>query len=358
MKNDQATDELIECISQYHPLLMAGAGLSKLVGYPLWPELLDELRVKLDSTVPKNHELLVAKRYDRYADELFNESKRKENLLPFIRKRFGPLESFSSYKYDVHMTLIELPFCGIVTTNYDNVLERIAQKHLDQEGAICVPRDLCNNEHRPFIFDLLREFACPRQKGCRDYILHLHGYYENARSIILRYSDYVKNYGQLLPDGNRKSKSKVTFHHKIIWALLVTHPFVFVGFGMQDPFFMKIYSIIKDEFKYGSAHIKPRYFAIMPRHEVNADLEEKLMCAAIKPVPYDLPPGDEKEIDRYQQGLLCYLKNLQIRIHSISGKVSTEQIYEPVLDRIKPKVLTDEVSAEHVTMKMLARTRK
>ena len=369
-----ALEELAQCLANERPLLMAGAGLSKLVGYPLWRELMEELRNALKSRADRNHPVLVNNRYDEYADELVNNAELPENLAPYIRRRFRHQYGHPPFDDCVHTQLIALPFCGIVTTNYDNVLEFASQSYLSREKAHiaaddvtvrpvidCRHIDLCHENHRSFSFDLLRRLACSAKEPCRDRILHIHGHFENAERVILRRTDYLAMYGQLLPEVGRRATMEVTFHHKVIWSLLVTHPFVFVGFGMDDPYFMKMQKIIQAEFKYGTAHVQPRHFAVLPRHEVTPDLESKLMHSAIRPVPYDLPPGHlppgpEEAVDRYREGLSGLLNSLDFRLDAAMEKPFERPDAEAELKVVHRTPLAGEVSAKDVTVRMLART--
>ncbi|MFH2053331.1 MAG: SIR2 family protein [bacterium] len=366
--SDAALAKLAECLATEKPILMVGAGLSKLVDYPLWWELFEELKVALDSPIAKDHEFLVKKLYDRYADELIRLAKRPEDLGPFIRKRFGPQSDSPPFDPDVHLPLLALPFCGVVTTNYDSVLEHAAAAHLAREipsgidaGSTepgrfyCRPTDLCNYNHGTPVFDLLRRFACPGARPCRDEVLHLHGHHDAPDSIILTYSDYLSKYGPLLPDGRTEPSGIVPFHHKVIWSLLVSHPFVFIGFGMEDPYFMKMQEIIRDEFRLGTGYVQVRHFAVMPSNEVTPDLNERLMRSAILPVPYALSEGPEEAGTKYSQGLSDFLCSLGIRL----GAVATTLVEQPSEREIEaaglPQKLDDEVSARDVSKRMLDR---
>jgi len=366
--SDTALVTLAKCLASEKPLLMVGAGLSKLVDYPLWRELLDELKCALDSSVARNHEFLVGKLYDRYADELIRLAKRPEDLVPFIRKRFGPQDGSPLFDPDVHLPLLELPFCGVVTTNYDSVLEHAATAHLAQEipsgidagntelsRLNCQPTDLCNQNHRTPVFDLLRRFACPEARPYRNEVLHLHGHYDTPNSIILTYSDYLAKYGPLLPGGKTEPSGNVPFHHKVIWSLLVSHPFVFVGFGMEDPYFMKMQEIIRAEFRLGTGYIQARHFAVIPSHEVTPDLNKELMQSAILPVPYDLPEDFEDVETRYRRGLSDFLCSLSIRLGDFRKPPAEHPpAREPEIAGHRDQ-LHGEISAREVTKRMLDR---
>lgn len=352
--NNIATQELAECIAKDRPILMTGAGLSRLVGYPSWYDLMLELRSVLGSEVDVDDELLVNKEYDKYAEKLLSKSIRQTDLFPFIKERFGPERANSRYD-ELHLELVGLPFCGLVTTNYDRVLEDATQAHLYKvmgaKAPGCKPRDLCYDEHGTFVFDFIRRLARSSDMGCRDEILHLHGYYEHPKHIILTDSDYSKRYGRMLP-GSSSQGSEVTIHHKVLWSLLVTHPFVFFGFSMYDPYFIRITEIIKKEFELGSTYVKNRHYAVLPMEKVDEALTERLKSAGILPVLYEMPSEGE---DRYKKGLLSFLKNLQANMigSGISKFPQEESDLQSEIKEPDPVQTEDEIQARDITLRML-----
>ncbi len=354
--NDAPTKELATCIVKEKPLLMVGAGLSRLVGYPSWYELMLELKDALGSEVDHDDELLIKRQYDKFAEKLLSKSKRPTDLSPFIQERFGPDKVRKRYD-KIHIELIGMPFCGVVTTNYDRVLEDAAQAHLYKimgaEANSCVPRDLCYDEHGTFIFEFMRRLVRPVDPGYREEILHLHGYYEHPRNIVLTDSDYAKRYGRLLTDGSSENM-EVTRHHKVLWSLLVTHPFVFFGFSMDDPYFMRITEIIKQEFELGSSYVKTRHYAVLPLENVEDQLEERLKSAGILPVLYEMPAEEE---ERHQKGLSAFLENLRVKIIEASvPKISKEEKDLLIESKdISPVEIGDEIDAREITSRVLKR---
>ena len=52
-QNETAMQQLVSLLKDKRAVLMVGAGSSKFVGYPLWDELLDELRNEFAPSLQK-----------------------------------------------------------------------------------------------------------------------------------------------------------------------------------------------------------------------------------------------------------------------------------------------------------------
>ena len=114
-------------------------------------------------------------------------------------------------------------FRGVVTTNYDSVLEDA----VSADGARCEELDLC--APRPFaIFDFLRATSAGRSRA---FVLHLHGWFRNPQHLVMTSDDYATRYGtyyETTPDGDEVRRDLDTVHRKVLWALLVSYPILFV----------------------------------------------------------------------------------------------------------------------------------
>jgi hypothetical protein len=260
--NQRAKAELIDaCISQ-ESVLVAGAGLSKRLGYPLWNELLGDLRGLSVSLAARSDGRLqlpddCAGDPLCYADQLRAQIEARPNGLAryhaFLRKRFerrGPRDA-------LHRQLIELPFRGIVTTNYDPAL--------DDELAASQPGNsdchfVVDQEHAPdiarFLASLRLRTNHPRQ------VAHLHGRFDSPKSIILTESEYRQCYGHGLTTapGEAGQAPNWTIHRKFLWTLLATRAAVFMGFSMDDPYLKRmLQTVVKDLWQWDD----PPHFAVM-----------------------------------------------------------------------------------------------
>ncbi len=258
--NEKAKQELATTLRERKTILMAGAGSSKPVGYPLWEELAEEMRTQL-FTPPfiKAKDLSPMLLIGRLKEKLDTEN-RLADYHNFLQTRFEP--QAGSRNHDrFHPVLVQLPFCGIVTTNYDRVLESaIEEAYTNDNGPWhCDSIDLCHESLLP-AFRFLRTLSSTGHS--RDAVLHLHGYYTNPKLIILTETDYLTKYGQQRKDaqGELLAEPLDTLHRKVIWSLLCMHSFVFMGFSLKDEFFMHLLRIVQRDFELGSREV---HFAIM-----------------------------------------------------------------------------------------------
>lgn len=145
-QNAEASRRLVDLLKQNSAVLMAGAGCSRFCGYPSWNELVEEMRGKLAPSML----VRLNESPEEYADSIKNsvrDTGQMDDYYNFLQERFGPRNP----AYDaVHLTLVRLPFRGIVTTNYDPVLESAMQKSSAEaeDFSPCEPIDLCQDRHR------------------------------------------------------------------------------------------------------------------------------------------------------------------------------------------------------------------
>ncbi|WP_440955237.1 SIR2 family NAD-dependent protein deacylase [Methanosarcina sp. Mfa9] len=266
-------ERLTSILQNDNPILMVGAGSSRIVGYPGWYKLIEELN-KLTPSLQYNQNENPLTHAGKIKNQLECEGKIKI-YHNFLKNTFEP----KGKGYDkFHQSLFKLGFSGIVTTNYDNVLELAAY---DNYGW-CESIDLCSRDHQYKVLDFLRSIS---KSKVRKSILHLHGYFENPRKIILTKNDYLTAYGEIKPDGQQVEHDQIlhTFHRKVIWSLLATHPLVFIGFSMSDEFFMNMLKIVKKDFDIDS---DPIHYAIISNEDNEEDKLKNLKLAGVFPLFY------------------------------------------------------------------------
>ncbi len=169
----------------------------------------------------------------------------------FLDELFKP----KSPAYDeFHRMLVDLPFRGILTTNYDTVLEEalFGEKiEAERDGRQIRPIDVMPLVIGPDTPRLIHEFLLARSNDphISQRIAHLHGIYRYQDSIILSASDYVRNYGLRVKQTGevQGNEGRWTFHRKLLWAVLATRRVVFVGFSMEDPYFNKMLEIVSTD---------------------------------------------------------------------------------------------------------------
>ncbi len=296
--NDEAKQHLIPLLREKRPVLMVGAGSSQFVGYPLWGELVEEMGRRFAPSLERPKGVSLAEYADKVKDLLRREG-RINDYFNFLERQFEPKPRNHD---EFHLALVKSGFCGIITTNYDSVLETAIMEAYNTENApfLCEPLDLC--QERPYlVFDFLRGLSLG--KSLR-WVLHIHGYCRNPMKMILTRNDYLDRYGELAFDESGKPLRRIldTLHRKVIWSLLTMHSVVFVGFSMEDEFFMQMLGVVQTDFALGS---DPIHFAILS-YTANEDMERAsniLQRKGIMPIFYHVPEYEESNYKADHTGL-------------------------------------------------------
>jgi hypothetical protein len=218
---------------------MVGAGSSKIVGYSLWSELIKELENEARKIGDDSSTQFSFRPTSDAEDDLKYASRLKEFLrdpiyFALIHRLFDGTKGCD----DCHVKLLQLPFRGIITTNYDHLLELALYKATgDPIEPIVVDEIVTTNRELNRFFQSLN-FGY----GRNNLVAHLHGSIKHPQSIVLCQEDYEKRYGNLMgsPDW--------PLHKRIIWALMATRRLVYIGFGMTDPFFRMMHGIVSGDF--------------------------------------------------------------------------------------------------------------
>lgn len=282
-ENEERKRELIKLIRSGEALLIVGAGSSRRVGYLDWPGLLTELEVlasgygdgfKPDKKKLKDKPLEYAEDIKSYISKQIGDL---SDYYALLEQSFG-VKDFLPDALHFHKTLVALPFKGILTTNYDVVLEE-ALKAIGQssayENSFIVNKDAAGQVHR-FFFTMN---AADEQA-----VAHLHGKYDDPRNIILSNEDYERAYNGFVASKEASgSESSLEFflssfpffkfrsvnqerrdfgwtlHRKLLWAILATRQVVFLGFSMKDPYFKRMLETVAKDLWRGNKSV---HFAI------------------------------------------------------------------------------------------------
>jgi len=327
-RNQEAKKKLISVLKSEQAILMAGAGSSKFAGFPTWEELLNELGKLTPSLIkPDNNDLLV------YAD-LIKDQLKKEGKLneyhKFLDRTFQPKRGRNHT--DFHLALVKLGYKGIVTTNYDLVLETaIDEAQTGDKYWRCEPTDLCLYDKQYRVQDFLRSLD---PKTAYERVLHLHGCHENPAQIILTQKDYLKAYGKILGSDMEEPSERIldTFHRKVLWALFSIYSIFFVGFSMNDAFFMKILEIVQKDFMLNTEIL---HYAIMP---YSSDEDKERTCLLLKrlgilPIFYYVPKTDNPEEPSDHSGLKRLIFELANSVGIQAGIPSVIEVTKKMLER-------------------------
>ena len=253
-ENEERKRELIDLVASGEAILIVGAGSSARVGYVTWKGLLKELEDLANecgaglNQERKGDDLAYA---EDIKSHIYNEMGDLGRYYAFLDELFKP----KSPAYDeFHRMLVDLPFRGILTTNYDTVLEEALfgkKIEAERDGRQIRPIDVMPLVIGPDTPRLIHEFLLARSNDphISQRIAHLHGIYRYQDSIILSASDYVRNYGLRVKQTGevQGNEGRWTFHRKLLWAVLATRRVVFVGFSMEDPYFNKMLEIVSTD---------------------------------------------------------------------------------------------------------------
>jgi hypothetical protein len=179
---------MLSVIRGKESLAFAGAGVSRALGYPTWPALLNLLASETrtfcgEDIVDGEGRQLTVTEVEKFPDLLVQAEIFKCNL----RDRYGELirEVFarrSELKVEIK-EVVRLPFQHILTSNYDVSLE-VAHEDLQLEcESIC----LSDGAAREFVNKLFDTTYGKR-------IVHVHGRFDKAESIVLTEKEYAALY--------------------------------------------------------------------------------------------------------------------------------------------------------------------
>ncbi|OGU88047.1 MAG: hypothetical protein A2220_00040 [Ignavibacteria bacterium RIFOXYA2_FULL_35_10] len=185
-------------------VVFVGAGVSKSSGLPNWIDLISTLRIDLgikeDNAI--NSFLKIPQIY-------YNERGQKE-----YNDKINELLNKQVFPNQIHESIHKLKPAHIITTNFDNLLEKSCDLLNINYHKISA------NEHLPYAqFDKM--------------IIKMHG-------------DFDKNNFVLKEDDYRNYSKNFNLIEAYIKALFSTHLILFVGFSATDPNFKNIFESVKD----------------------------------------------------------------------------------------------------------------
>lgn len=239
--NSKLRDELFNLVSSGDSILFVGSGLSISVGFPSWDGLLKQLEAlackvgngfTIDNDLRENDPLAYADKIKKY----FLDNNRIDRYNAELHSIFS--RKTPNFK-EFHKKLVKLPFPIVLTTNYDTVLsDALLQVHIDEQKT--PDPDLCfpvNDETRPLVSKFL--LALHKSLDFPKKVAHLHGYFSRQNEIILTKSDYEKCYNISL-SSQTQDLFKPSLHFLVLWSLMATRRIVFFGFGMKDPYLIRL----------------------------------------------------------------------------------------------------------------------
>ena len=264
-ENGKRKRELIKLVVSGEAVLIVGAGSSVRVGYVDWLGLLKKLE-DLAGDDFKNDDIRRKEDPLEYAEDV------KSHIFKNKKEKYGTLlyNLFKPKNYPVdnlHKTLVSLPFRGILTTNYDIVLETALaeiEPSSSTDNSLVIDSSSATRVH-----EFLRAMT---DSSLTRRVAHLHGKFEYPDNIILSIKDYEKAYGMELTGNQEQRSSEWTLHRKLLWAVLATRRVIFIGFSMSDPYLNKMLETVRTDLReWGQS----THFAIMSISPKNSGDEKE-----------------------------------------------------------------------------------
>ncbi|MYC76472.1 hypothetical protein F4X10_11975 [Candidatus Poribacteria bacterium] len=298
---------MIELVALGEAILMVGSGSSARVGYVTWNGLLEELEdlanrcgAGLDQT-RKSDKLAYAKDIKSHIQNKTGDLSRYYALLQnLFSPKDPPFEDF-------HKKLVSLPFRGILTTNYDTVLEAALgniEPRFAYDNWLVIDENSAGQVNE-FLMAMNNDTRMTRR------IAHLHGRFNIPGSIILSIEDYHRAYGLRIaanhvPDHVQKD-FEWTLYRKLLWAVLATRRVVFIGFSMNDPYFNEMLETVSADLWRWDKSI---HFAIMSISSTNAE-NSKTRADGLRR-EYGVDTVFYKDSDNLHQGLIDIISEIYV----------------------------------------------
>lgn len=206
VENDflSSINKIEEAILNNKLVIFVGAGVSKNSGYPGWGELISIIKKDLNLDKEEQDYLKIAQLY-------YNKWGEKQ-YYSLISSVFEQKERFPNI---IHELIFEINPQHIITTNYDNLLEK----------------QMVNSNKRFHLVRKDRDIAYDKNNRM---IIKMHGDL-SEKNVVLKEDDYT-NY-------TRNFKLIELY----IKSLLTNHTFLFLGYSLNDYNFNLIFQSIKSE---------------------------------------------------------------------------------------------------------------
>jgi hypothetical protein len=228
---------LIREIADRRVLLFVGAGLSKAAhpAMPTWPELIKRLSAKLEKVTDRT---LVKKLCGQHrlldAAQIISDGIERADLNATLRENF---QIRPSPHHDIYKSILDLDLKTIVTTNYDEFLEKNFDYFSGGEAAY--------NTCRYTSHDLIDQLRSPQRT-----IVKMHGCITEPGGLLLDRMSYFR------------AQQDHNGFFKVLSSLFTINTVLFAGYSLGDPDLQMILENIHAIA--GSTH---GHYALLPKQE-------------------------------------------------------------------------------------------
>lgn len=258
--------ELVNDIARRKVVIFIGSGISKnSIGVgnkrpPLWKELLEIFMSDLSDK--KRHIQSLINQGDLLtACEILKDRLGKERFNSILNEEFSE-PNYESAK--IHEVIFRLDSRIVITPNFDKIYDVFATK-----------TDRTIKVKRYYDSDLAETIRRPQR-----IIMKIHGCIDNTDSLIFTRSEYAK------------AKSEQNDFYKILESLILTHTFLFLGCGLDDPDIRLLLEDYNYRFKSGRNH----YF-VLPKAQLHQDHTKAIEnSSGLKLLNYKVNNGNHSEL--------------------------------------------------------------
>ncbi|WP_066835552.1 SIR2 family protein [Rufibacter ruber] len=270
--NETNKSKLTNLIKSGEAILMAGAGVTANL-YCTWPQLVTKFEKR---ALQLDHTFLPHQPGEDFL-AFFERVKAKigrDHYEGLIHEEFNDRDE--AYE-EFHKVIVNMPFKGFTTTNYDHVLENAMFSM--SKGSSSPTLFIDESINKKVILQFLKSL---NDNTSARKVLHLHGSYTAPGSIILTEGEYQTKYGFVLSAAELTLLEELrtatvidqayleniklrfglewTMHRKLLWAILATRRVVFMGFSVTDPYFIRMLKTVREDLNTYNDDV---HFAIM-----------------------------------------------------------------------------------------------
>jgi hypothetical protein len=259
-------DNIVEALARRRCVIVLGAGVSRnsinIDGKrpDTWEDFLNSCTLDLNDSSHVTE--LISQKDFLTACELIKNRMGSDKFTERVQEEYQR----SGYGHaDIHEHIYNLDSSIVASPNFDNIYDTYA---LSESSGSVVIKDHTSNDIANYLLG-----------GKIRLILKTHGSANNPREIIFTRNDYAE------------ARTKYVLFYEILKSLALTHTFLFLGCGTDDPDIRQLFEDI--QFTHG---FMPHHYMTLPRGEVHSEiLELASESMRIKFIEY-LPDNGHEEL--------------------------------------------------------------
>jgi len=235
-------DSIIDALSRRRCVIVLGAGVSRNSSNKdgkrpdTWEDFLKNCTKDLDDS--DHIKSLVDQKDFLTACELIKSRMGPDKFTEKVQEEYQR----SGYSHaDIHKHIYSLDSSIVASPNFDNIYDTYASS---ESSSSVVIKDHTSNDIANYLLG-----------GKTRLILKTHGSANNPREIIFTRNDYAE------------ARTKYVLFYEIIKSLALTHTFLFLGCGTDDPDIRQLFEDI--QFTHG---FMPHHYMTLPKGEVHSEV--------------------------------------------------------------------------------------